>query len=170
LNETSLEREGEKRRMRKPGERRVERQGKYIFIVNEVDKDPGESVACGASNTAARVADYATWLHLSHRPSPSRRAIQVRLPRFSIWSRTLFATQLHSYCLALLFSLFGILSVPERPLRLRPRRGFQFGLQFLSYHCTISNALYTYHTPNNYHRLSEPPSVLCTIAGTIWHM
>ena len=103
-------------------------------------------------------------------PAPSRRAIQVRLPRFSIWSRTLFATQLHSYCLALLFSLFGILSVPERPLRLRPRRGFQFGLQFLSYHCTISNALYTYHTPNNYHRLSEPPSVLCTIAGTIWHM
>jgi hypothetical protein len=170
LNETSLEREGEKRRMRKPGERRVERQGKYIFIVNEVDKDPGESVACGASNAAARVADYATWLHLSHRPSPSRRTIQVRLPRFSIWSRTLLPP--NSTTGPTLFPLWHPLcSWTSFTSTSASRFPVWSSVSVLCrYHCTISNALYTYHTPNNYHRSSEPPSVLCTIAGTIWHM
>lgn len=31
--------------------------------------------------------------------------------------------------------------------------------------CTISNTLYTYHTPNNYHRSIELTSALCTITG-----
>lgn len=81
--------------MRKPGERRVERQGKYIFIVNEVDKDPGESVACGASNTAARVADYATWLHLSHRPSPQPACYPGPPTSLLHLVSYAFATQLH---------------------------------------------------------------------------
>ena len=61
------ERTGKEDEKAEAGESGTTGKGTYLLCCElKVDKDPGECDAC----LPVSVADYATWLHLTHRPSP----------------------------------------------------------------------------------------------------